>query len=291
MFVFVANPVPEVGHDLKESLTADPGPRRGHESEGHASDCRMDSGFVKTYPYRHADQDVNRDFSDPDAVEQCAKRKASQGHEEVPPGDRFGKDRGDHQHGQDVVDDRQGQKKDLQTKGDAGSEQSQDPDDEGDVGSHRDRPTSLAFLSILQCQIDQGWSHHPTDGSDDRQESLARIPQFTCDCFAFDFQADDEKEDRHEDIVDDQVTEVSIDFEFAELESYVGMPELFECMVPGGVGDDQSDQSAEHQHHTAGGFDVHEAFDRNEPLSHSGNGDFVSAFAVRLMGHSDPGMS
>ena len=97
VLVLVANPVPKIGHDFKERLAADPSGRWGHESERYAGDRRMDSGFVEAHPYRRSDDRIDRDFADPDTVEQRAKSKASQCQKEVTPCDRFGKDRGDHE--------------------------------------------------------------------------------------------------------------------------------------------------------------------------------------------------
>ena len=81
------------------------------------------------------------------------------------------------------------------------------------------------------------------------------------------------------------MTEVPIDFEFSELESHMGMPEFFERLIPRGVSDDKRDQGREHQDDAAGGFNVQEAFYRDEPDCDSWHGDLVGALADRLMCH------
>ena len=146
----------------------------------------------------------------------------------------------------------------------------------------------MAFLAKLHRQIDQGWDDDPADGSDDRKDRFARVLQFPGDHLAFDLQSDHKEEDGHQNIVDDQVTEVPIDFEFSELESHMGMPEFFERLIPRGVGDDKRDQGREHQNDAAGSLDVQEAFYRDEPLGDPWDGDLVGALADRLVGHRIP---
>ena len=109
--------------------------------------------------------------------------------------------------------------------------------------------------------------------------------QFSGDHLAFDFQSHHKEEDGHQDVVDDQVTEVPIDFEFSKLESHMGMPKFLECLIPRGVGDDKRDQGREHQDDAAGSLDVQEAFYRDEPDCDSWHGDLVGAFADRLVCH------
>jgi hypothetical protein len=80
---------------------------------------------------------------------------------------------------------------------------------------------------------------------------------------------------------------VPIDFEFSKFEGDMGMPELFESVIPGRIRDHQSNQCAEHKYHAAGGLNVQEPLDRNEPAGHFRNGYFIGAFATGMVNHSE----
>ncbi|MNJ66204.1 hypothetical protein D3C77_622620 [compost metagenome] len=103
-----------------------------------------------------------------------------QHHQHAEPGDQqaaviqpAGIDHGDDQHGDHVVDDRQGQQEDANAAGDAAAQQGENPDGEGDVGGGGNRPAVAERCLLIEGQVDQRRHQHAAEGRDHRQGGLA----------------------------------------------------------------------------------------------------------------------
>ena len=73
---------------------------------------------------------------------------------------------------------------------------------EGDVGRHGNRPPSRLHAAAVRQEIDRRGDHHAADRAGDRQRCLAQGRQFAGQHLALDLQPDQQKEDRHQPVVD-----------------------------------------------------------------------------------------
>ena len=156
-------------------------------------------------PNRNPDHDVDRDGPNTDPVQQIDQRKSCECGEDVPPGNGLREYDCNHEDCNDVIDDGQGQQEDLQAKWDARTEQRQNSDHEGDIGRHGNSPAALARLGPLHRRVDCCWGYNTTDRAKNWKQCLAGVPKFTRYDFAFDLETYHEKEDGHQDVVDDQM--------------------------------------------------------------------------------------
>ena len=124
------------------------------------------------------------------------------GHPQRAPRDLTRIEERDHQHGPHVVDDGQRREEDLESAWRAWRDERQRAEREGDVGGHRNRPPSRRHSSAVGQGIDRGGDDHAADGRRDRQRRLARRRQFAGQRLTLDLQADQEKEDGHQAVVD-----------------------------------------------------------------------------------------
>ena len=83
------------------------------------------------------------------------------------------------------------------------------------------------------------------------------------------FHADDQKEHRHQHVVDDEM-HIGAPAPWAQRHSQRCMPGGEIAGSPGGVGPDQCGRSREHQHHATEGFDVQQM--RDSALQRLGGG-------------------
>ncbi len=202
--------------------------------------------------------DVHGHRPDPDPAAQVDDAEAGR-----PEGQNRERDVGgvgdrDDQDGTDVVHDRQGEEQDLQRKGDTRAEQGQEPDHERNVGGHRDAPASPPGPAAFHRQVDGGGHDHPPEGRRDRQRRLPGVLEFAEGDFALDLQADDEKEDGHQPVVDPE-QERLVQLEAPECEADPRLPDFGERGGPRRIGEDEGEHRAGEQHDAAGRLDVQEA--------------------------------
>ena len=255
----------QVGNGQPQRLAPHPHFRRGKQTEHDARDRRVNAGLVYRQPDERAHEYVHRRRAHADLSEDAHEGepgRREQQHEPVQPG---AVERGDHDHRADVVGDRQRQQHDLQSERHALAQHGHDADDERDVGRHRDAPPAerrFPELPRLEQHVDSGRDKHPAQRRGHRQRGLASVPQFARHKFAFDFQPDDEKEDRHQHIVDDEVTEFPAEFDRADFEMNGRVPELVVRIRRGRVRQGEREDDADEQHDAAGGFDLEVARER-----------------------------
>ena len=70
-----------------------------------------------------------------------------------------------------------------------------------DVRRHGNAPTVAPAPAGVERDVDERRHHHAADRGNHRQRGLARVPELAFDELAFDLEADDEEEHRHEPVV------------------------------------------------------------------------------------------
>ncbi len=107
----------------------------------------------------------------------------------------------DHRHGAKIVDDRERQQKDLETRGNAGPEGSERRHDEGDVGRHRNAPASFRLPARVEEEVDGRRNDHASERAEHRQHGALAARQLAVDHLVLDLHPDDEEEEHHEAVV------------------------------------------------------------------------------------------
>ena len=107
--------------------------------------------------------------------------------------------------GYQVVGHGQGGEEDLQGHGNLVSEHREDADGEGYVGRSGDSPTAGPGSAVVDECEDQGRGANASERSYDGKDGLLGFAEFPMVDFAPDFQSDYEKENHHQDIVDEGI--------------------------------------------------------------------------------------
>ena len=124
------------------------------------------------------------------------------GDPERSPGDLTGIEERDHQHRPHVVHDGQCREEDLESTRGARRDQRQHAERKRDIGRHRNRPSARLDAAAVGEEIDRSGDHHSADGAGDRQRRLPQRCQLAGQHLPLDLQPDQEKEDRHQAVVD-----------------------------------------------------------------------------------------
>ena len=111
----------------------------------------------------------------------------------------------DDQHRNDVINDGQGQQKNAHVARDGAPQERQNSHGERDVGGGGNGPAVLPDRLCVQGQVDQCRNDDTTHCSGHGQCRLAQATQCTLVDFSADFHSDDQKEDRHQGIVDPEM--------------------------------------------------------------------------------------
>ena len=157
---------------------------------------------------------------------------------------------GDHQDGDDIVGHGQRAQKHAHAAGNAVAQQSQDTQRERDVGGGGDAPALHGFgIRRVEHQVDADGGQHAADGSHDGQQRLADVRQLAHRQLVFHFQAHQQEEHSHEDVVD-HVRQRHARERVAEEEARLGVPELQERLVRARVRHDERHDGR--QQHDAG---------------------------------------
>ena len=170
--------------------------------------------------------------------------------------------RGDDDDGTEVIDDRQGEQEHLQRRRDTAPEQRHHPDGEGDVGGHRDSPPAAFGSTGVEGEIDHCGHDHATEGGHRRQGGLAAVAQLADRPLAFDLQADDEEEDRHQPVVDD-VVEVLGEMERPDGDVDRRRPQRLVTGAPRRVRPHQRHHRGRRQEYSTGRLDTQEPVQRS----------------------------
>ena len=165
----------------------------------------MHTTFEHTHPEDQADDHVRRDLDHPHAVhgnqhDQAGCRQ-QQGHARQ----LAGVEHRNHDDRPQVVDNRQGHQKQLERHRHTLAQQSQHAESESNIRGHRDGPAAECVRVILVDKpVDQCRYHHAANGRRAGQHHLRGLGQLAFEQFALDLQADQQKEQGHQAIVDPQ---------------------------------------------------------------------------------------
>ena len=118
---------------------------------------------------------------------------------------------------------------------------------------------SCPGFAPLQHQVDLGRDQHPPQGGGDGQNSLPQILEFAHDEFPFDLQADDEKENGHQSVID-PVLQGVVHLEATQADGETGLPDPQEPIGRWQIRQRQGDGRGHQEDDATGGFDVQEAF-------------------------------
>ena len=170
---------------------------------------------------------------------------------------------------EDVVDDRDRQHEQLHARRDAVAEQREHADGERDVRRGRDRPARRLRCARGDRQEDERGEHHAAEGGEDGQRRGAPVAQLAADELAFDLQADDEEEDRHQAVVD-PVAQIEVQRDITGPEPQDVRPRG-RVLVACGVGPQQRGNGRDGERDAAGSLVVQELRERvdDDPL-HAG---------------------
>ena len=163
----------------------------------------MDAGAIDEDPEHDAEQQVGPELQHAAPVEGEEKPEDRDGADEV--GDRnAGRiEQGDDDDGAEVVDDRQRREEDFERGRDATAEQRDHAKGKGDVRRGRDCPAADGLgVLIVESHVDEGRDRHPAGGCDAGQDPPRPGRQLPVDHLALDLEPDEQKEQRHERVVD-----------------------------------------------------------------------------------------
>ena len=161
----------------------------------------MQRGLVHEHPHADPERDVR---------EQAAHVEPSQHEHREDHADRAQRgfpfegrrvEERDHDDGADVVDDRDREQEEFELGSDSAPEQGDHSQRDRDVGRHRNAPTVAPSSTGIERDIDERGHRHPTERGNHRQRRLARFPELALDELAFDLEAHDEEEHRHQTVV------------------------------------------------------------------------------------------
>ncbi len=203
---------------------------------------------------------------DPRLADAPAARNENEKQEDARAAERQDRDllrveEGDHQHGDQVVGDRQRGEEDLEPDRDALAEHGQNAEREGDVCRHGNAPAARPVGCRVEHQKEKGRHDCATDGCTDWKNGLPRRGELAHDDLALDLETDDEEEDRHQAVVD-PVAERHLERALAPGHSNVGVDELEVSVGPWRVGPDQRQNGARQQNDAARNFRMEKSLKR-----------------------------
>ncbi len=187
---------------LHVGVQIESGGRRDGQREQDTRDGRMDPGLEDSEPERDAQHRVYRGTANAYAIRGHEQTQDGRGSARGGQGKIRCVEDGDDQHGQQVVDDREGGHEDAQSERCSLAEQGEDAEREGDVRRHRDAPAGSPRAASGDSEEDRGRHDGASHGGCDRQRRPACGGELADQDLALDLEADDEEEDGHEPVVD-----------------------------------------------------------------------------------------
>ncbi len=195
----------------------------------------------------------------------AAARPASHGggSPERGPVHRRGVEEGDHQHRGHVVDDGERGQEHLQTGRGARCDQRQDAEGEGDVGGRGHGPARPG-LRGRQQQVQRRRHHDAAQGGREGQGQLPRRRELTDQQLAFDLQADEQEEGRHQPVVH-PVASGQLEWTGFGSHDQARVPQRLDGGGPRGIGQRQGNQGRGEQHDAARRFGLDELLEEQPP--------------------------
>jgi hypothetical protein len=183
------------------------GVAHGHGERGeHAGDGGVYARQQHEAPKHEAKQPIPKRFGDAAPVhhqhgDERDRRAAERPADEV----RRVEER-DHDDSAEIVDDGEREQEEAQAPRHARTEQRHDADRESDVGGGGDRPAAQeGGLVRVERDIDQRGCGHAAQRAGHGQGGFARVLERAFDGLALQLEADIQKEDHHQPVIDDEV--------------------------------------------------------------------------------------
>jgi hypothetical protein len=177
---------------------------RDCERQRDTGESRMHTGLQHEHPRHDADEHVPDDPLDPGEVQDCQNGQRRQCDIQGQPGEFVRVEDGDDDDRTQIVDDCERGQKELEGGGDPAAEQRHHPEPEGDIGGRGGRPTGkCARRTPGEPEIDQRRHDHAADRSG-RQDGPPPVGELSLKQLAFDPQSDEQKENRHQPVIDPQ---------------------------------------------------------------------------------------
>ena len=105
-----------------------------------------------------------------------------------------------------IVDNRHGREKQFERSRCPAAQKGKHANGKGDICRGRYRPTAHELrVASRKAEIDCRWDNHAGCGRDNGKSSIRPGCQMPVDKFTFDFQADEQEENRHQSVIDPQM--------------------------------------------------------------------------------------
>ena len=251
----------DFGQRQPQGFAVQPRPRGGQQPEQNPRDGRVDAGAIHGQPNAGADECVQAHRANPEPIHQDDDSEAPGGEREHHEIEVIGVGHGDNQHRAHVVGDGEREQEDLQTERHARAECGHHADDEGDVGGHRHAPTAFGRPGVVEGEVDRGGDDHAADRRDHRECRFLDRTEFPRDDLPFDLEADDEKEDRHQQVVHPEMQRF-VPFPSSDADPQMHLPEVVIRRRPRRVRQRECKGGAGQQHRAAGRLNAEETPDR-----------------------------
>ena len=178
-------------------------PERDCERKQNPGEGRMDPRFQHRDPHHDPDQNIRRCARDAPQVQERADGESADTDRQRRHRQVLGIEYRDDHDRTEIVDDRDCGKKYLDRQRHAAAEQHQDTEREGDVRRGGNRPAvDIDRVRPVEIGVNCRGYGHAADGGDARQGNLVDRRKLAFEGFAFDFEADQEKEDGHQPVID-----------------------------------------------------------------------------------------
>ena len=164
-------------------------------------------------------------------------------------------------YGADVVDDGDGQQEDAQCSRDSASQQREDPDGEGDIGRHRHAPSCSSGTRSVERKKQEGRDQHATQSRGHGQGGPLEPRQCSFGKLSFDFQANDQKENRHQKVVDPEM-QIPLEDPTPQSQADWSTPQCVIAFGPWRVRPHDGDDCRRQEDDAAARLDAHEPFER-----------------------------
>jgi hypothetical protein len=194
----------------------------------------VDAGLEEGQPDSYPQNDVDDGGADGNPLQGDDAAEQAPGHHHGLPLDAARIEQSDDDDGADVVDDGQRQEEELETGGQPSPGDRQHTEGKSYVGGHGNPPTARGIGPRVESQVEKGRNDHPARGGHDRERGGPSLPQLARYDLALDLQPNDEKEHRHQPLVDPR-SKIVGEVPAAEPEGELHMPERFVRDPPGGV--------------------------------------------------------
>ena len=177
------------------------GSRHGDRDQHPGNGC-VNTTLHKGQPHQYAKQQVYERLSDSGDVEQSQQRQNSEADSQTRDMQAFGVEQGDHQDGTKVIDNGQCQQEDFEGQRHAFSQQDQHPNRKRNVGGSGHAPPTDLRCAPIQGGVNQRGAHHPANRGNNGHRCFPHTGQLPHQQLTLDLQADHQKEDGHQSIID-----------------------------------------------------------------------------------------